>query len=85
MRILLLYSIDNMRKTVAHHKKYDPQLLKSYENEWVALTLDYRCVVTHGKTLTEIIATLKPSEREQVIFHKALPSNVLCAPFNAVV
>ena len=72
-----------MRRTIAHNKKYNPKLLQPYENQWVALTQDYRRVVAHGNTLKETIATLNPHERETVIFHKVLPFNVSYAPFQA--
>ena len=72
-----------MRKTITHNKKYNPRLLQPYENQWVALTLDYRRVVAHGKTLKDTIAVLNPHQREAVIFHKVLPFNISYAPFHA--
>jgi hypothetical protein len=70
-----------MQKTGTHNKTHNAQLLKPYENQWVALTRDYRRVMAHGKTLKETIARLTPHERETVIFHKVLPFNISYAPF----
>src|SRR5207249_2118924 len=46
---------------LSHVKKPKITLLKSSANEWVALTCDCRCVVAHGLTVKETIATLKSS------------------------
>ena len=55
-------------------------LLKSYENQWVALSPDYTHVVASGDTLKEAHAKVPQGERETVIFHKVLPFDALYIP-----
>ncbi len=49
------------------------KLLKPFENKWVALSPDYKHVVSSGKTLKNTAEKVKDSERNKVIFHKVVP------------
>ncbi len=53
--------------------------LKPYENKWVALSLDYRQVLSSGKTLKETIEKLK-KDKDQVVFMKVLPFDMGYVP-----
>lgn len=59
-------------------KNYDfRKLLKPFENQWVALTVDNKKVVSSGKTLID--ASVKAKGKE-VIFMKVLPFDSAYAP-----
>ncbi len=56
------------------------ELLRPYEDKWVALSPDYTRVVASGDTRKEVDASVKKEERETLIFHKVLPFDALFAP-----
>lgn len=59
-------------------KNYDfRKLLKPFENQWVALTVDNKKVVSSGKTLMD--ASVKAKGKE-VVFMKVLPFDSAYAP-----
>lgn len=58
------------------------QLLKPYEDKWVAISPDYKKVIASGETLKETVAQVSPESREEVIFHKVLPYDALYAPLS---
>ena len=49
------------------------QILKPYENKWVAFSPDYKNVVSSGETLKETSLKLSEKDRENAIFYKVLP------------
>ena len=49
------------------------RILKPFENKWVALSPDYKKVLSSGDTLTDAAKTIKQSDREKVIFHRVIP------------
>jgi hypothetical protein len=49
------------------------QILKNRENDWVALSPDYKRVVASGKTLSDTREKVEEKERKRVIFHKVIP------------
>jgi len=50
------------------------EILRPFENQWVALSPDYTTVVSSGETLEEAASKVREEEREQVVFHKVLLS-----------
>ena len=50
------------------------KILKNHENEWVALSPDYKKVLSSGDTLEEAAKTIKHSDREKVVFHRVIPA-----------
>lgn len=53
---------------------------KEHENQWVALSPDYRRVISSGKTLKDTAAKIKEGEKNKVIFHKVLPFEAYYEP-----
>lgn len=49
------------------------KLLKGFKDKWVAITPDYREVVSSGDTLEEAESKVKEKERGHVIFYKVVP------------
>ncbi|OHA02633.1 MAG: hypothetical protein A3J58_02790 [Candidatus Sungbacteria bacterium RIFCSPHIGHO2_02_FULL_52_23] len=56
------------------------KLLDKFKNKWVALSPDYKSVLSSGDTLEMTANKLKKTDREKVIFHRVLPSGF--APFS---
>ena len=50
------------------------KLLKPFANKWVALSPDYKKVISSGDTLENTAKKIKEIDREKVIFHKVIPS-----------
>lgn len=48
------------------------QILKPYENQWVALSIDYKKVLGAGNSLVEVEKQAK-KKAKRFIFHKVLP------------
>lgn len=55
-------------------------VVAAYENKWVALSGDYTRVLASGRSLKEVDAKLKDSERVEAVLHKVLPFNAVYAP-----
>ena len=49
------------------------KLLRPFENKWVALSPDYKRVVSSGNTLEVTAEKVRPKERDKVIFHRVIP------------
>jgi hypothetical protein len=49
------------------------ELIKPYENKWVAFSSDYRQVLAAGDTLREVDEQLEGVKKEEAVFHKVLP------------
>ena len=49
------------------------KLLKPFANKWVALSSDYKKVVSSGDTLESAARKIKETDRAKVVFHKVLP------------
>ena len=49
------------------------KLLKPFANKWVALSQDYKKVVSSGDTLENTAQKIKARDRAKVVFHKVLP------------
>jgi len=45
-------------------------LVRPFENQWVALTPDYRQVVASGKTLDEVESRLEAKDLKRLVFFK---------------
>lgn len=56
------------------------KLLDQFKNKWVALSPDYKRVVSSGDTLESTAKKLKETDRDRVVFHRVLPGSF--APFN---
>lgn len=50
------------------------KILKPFENKWVALSPDYKKVISSGSNLESVVKSLKDGEKERAIFHKVIPS-----------
>lgn len=50
------------------------KILKPFENKWVALSPDYKKVLSSGKTLAETESKLNSKIAEKVVFHKVMPA-----------
>lgn len=62
-------------------KSYDLcRLLKSYENKWVALSPDCKRIVASADSLKKAAARVREDQREEVIFYKVLPFDVVYVP-----
>ena len=55
------------------------KLLKGYENKWVALSPDYRRVVSSGDKLQDATSRLTEDERDRMVYLKVISPNY--APF----
>jgi hypothetical protein len=53
--------------TITHHLS---DLVRPFENQWVALTPDYREVVSSGKTLDEVESHLEGNDLQRLVFFK---------------
>ena len=49
------------------------ELLKPYENRWVAISDDGKRVLAEGKTLEEAISKLDKNQKDKASFMKVLP------------
>jgi len=58
-------------------------LLKPYENKWVALSSDYKKILESGKSLEEIIKKCKKRKYKRPIYFKVLPFDKAFVPFNS--
>ncbi|MCH7883141.1 hypothetical protein IIA95_01870 [Patescibacteria group bacterium] len=56
------------------------RILKSYEDQWVALSEDEKRVLSSGKTLKETESKLDSKQLHEAIFFKVPPSNKLFIP-----
>ena len=56
------------------------EILKPFENKWVALSPDETEVVSSGDTLTEAESKLNEKEKHEVVFFKVIPFTVGIAP-----
>jgi len=56
-------------------KKNLAEIIKPYENKWVALSPDESAVVSSGDTMQEAESNVNPKELEEVIFMKVPPSD----------
>jgi len=52
-------------------------LLKSYANKWVALSLDHKKVIAKGDELKEVVARVKSKD---AIFFKVFPTDSFYMP-----
>lgn len=50
------------------------KLLKPFENKWVALSSDYRKVLSSGDNLKSVVQGLSENDKKVAIFHKVIPS-----------
>lgn len=57
------------------------ELLRPYENKWVALSSNRKKVLSSGRTLESVREQLDIKKRKEAIFLKVLPFNVNYAPF----
>lgn len=55
------------------------KILKPFINKWVAISPDYKKVISSGNTLRELI-TKVGNNKKDLIFHKVIPSGY--APLN---
>ena len=53
--------------TITHNLS---DLVQPFENQWVALTPDYREVVTSGETLDEVESHLEGKDLQRLVFFK---------------
>ena len=65
-------------KTVKNYNLIE--LLKPYTNRWVALSPDYKKVVSSGSTLDNTAKKIKKYHKNEVIFFRVLPFNANYAP-----
>ena len=56
------------------------KILRNFENQWVALSPDYKKVVASGESLNEVESKLKPDEVRKVVFHKVPPLDSVFIP-----
>lgn len=57
-------------------------LLKPYENQWVALSPDRKRVLSSGHTLKNVTGQLDKRKRKEAIFLRVLPSDVYYVPLS---
>ncbi len=55
-------------------------LLKSYVNNWVALTADHKKVVASAKDLKQLDIKVKKANLKDVVYHYVLPFNRFYSP-----
>jgi len=69
----------------AKKEKQLRDLLKSFENKWVALSPDESEVLASGKTMQETESKINPADIEKVLFMKVPPADtVFIAPFRGI-
>ncbi|MEK7629237.1 MAG: DUF5678 domain-containing protein [Patescibacteria group bacterium] len=66
--------IKNVTETINLSK-----ILKPFVNKWVAISPDYKKIVSSGNTLQELV-TKVGDKRKDLIFHKVMP--LAYAPLN---
>jgi hypothetical protein len=59
------------------------EVIKPYEDKWVALSADQTKVVSSGDTLKEVEAHLDPQQISEVIFMRVPPFDKLFIPLLA--
>ncbi|MGB9006475.1 MAG: DUF5678 domain-containing protein [Candidatus Aminicenantales bacterium] len=59
------------------------EILKPYENKWVAISEDYQKILVCGKTLKEIVQKCKKIDCGNPIYFKVMPFNMSIIPFGA--
>ena len=65
-------------------KKIDlSEVIKPYEDKWVALSSDQTTVVSSGDTLKEVESRLDPHQLSEVIFMRVPPFDKLFIPLLA--
>ncbi len=50
------------------------KLLKPFENKWVALSSDYKKVISNGDTFKKVMGEIKSEEKDKVVIFKVLPA-----------
>ena len=56
------------------------EILKPFENKWVALSADETKVLSSGDTLSEVESKLNEKEKHEAVFFKVIPFSVGVAP-----
>lgn len=56
------------------------EILKPFENKWVALSSDEKEVISSGDTLSEVESKLNEKEKHEAVFFKVIPFSVGVAP-----
>ena len=56
------------------------QILKDFENKWVALSKDKKKVITSGETLDEVLEKINAEDRHKISVMRVLPFDVGYAP-----
>ena len=59
------------------------ELIRPYENKWIAIAPDYSRVVASGDSLEEVDTKVPPEDREKVILHRVLPFDAVFVPASA--
>lgn len=49
------------------------KLTKHFDYKWIALSPDYKRIVSSGKSLQEVMEKIKEKDRNKVVFHKVIP------------
>lgn len=50
------------------------KLTKNLEYKWIAISPDYKKIISSGKTLREVMNKIKERDKNKVIFHKVIPA-----------
>lgn len=50
------------------------KLTKNFEYKWVAISPDYKRIISSGKSLREVADKIKEKDKNKVVFHKVIPA-----------